>query len=178
VFILLPLIGYLVFQVKGIFGFGDSDCIGKIGFPAVQGAPALSTTFPNIFGDRKVPCLIPCAIDQDPYFRMTRDVAPKLGFDKPALLHSTFVPALQGAMTKMSASDANSSIYLTDTPKQIKNKVSNFYRSNSTSGLLTMSSMIMKYRANVKPKECIEDSHRTYLPHDSQRFFIGRRATD
>ena len=24
--------------------------------------------------------LIPCAIDQDPYFRMTRDVAPRLGY--------------------------------------------------------------------------------------------------
>lgn len=113
-------------QVKGIFGFGDSDCIGKIAFPATQAAPAFSTSFPFIFGDAKVPCLIPCAIDQDPYFRMTRDVAPKLGFNKPALLHSTFFPALQGAKTKMSSSDPNSSIYLTDTPKQIKNKVGGF----------------------------------------------------
>uniref|UniRef100_A0A3Q3JQ67 Tryptophan--tRNA ligase, cytoplasmic n=1 Tax=Monopterus albus TaxID=43700 RepID=A0A3Q3JQ67_MONAL len=91
-------------QVKGIFGFTDSDCIGKISFPNIQ-------------------CLIPCAIDQDPYFRMTRDVAPRIGYPKPALLHSTFFPALQGAQTKMSASDANSSIFLTDTLKQIKNKV-------------------------------------------------------
>merc|ERR1712183_151808 len=62
-------------------------------------------------------------IDQDPYFRMTRDVAPKLSKHKPALLHSTFFPALQGAKTKMSSSDPNSSIFLTDTPKQIKNKI-------------------------------------------------------
>lgn len=61
---------------------------------------------------------------QDPYFRMTRDVAPRIGYPKPALLHSTFFPALQGAQTKMSASDPNSSIFLTDTPKQIKSKVS------------------------------------------------------
>lgn len=54
---------------------------------------------------------------------MTRDVAPRINYPKPALLHSTFFPALQGAQTKMSASDANSSIFLTDTPKQIKNKV-------------------------------------------------------
>lgn len=64
---------------------------------------------------------------QDPYFRMTRDVAPRIGYPKPALLHSTFFPALQGAQTKMSASDANSSIFLTDTPKQIKNKVKLFF---------------------------------------------------
>lgn len=54
---------------------------------------------------------------------MTRDVAPRLGLPKPALLHSEFFPALQGAQTKMSASDPNSSIFLTDTPNQIKNKV-------------------------------------------------------
>ena len=32
---------------------------------------------------------------QDPYFRMTRDVAPKLGCFKPALIMSRFFPALQ-----------------------------------------------------------------------------------
>lgn len=111
-------------QVKGIFGFGDSDPIGKIAFPAVQATPSFSSTFPFIFGDKKVQCLVPCAIDQDPYFRMTRDVAPRLGFPKPALIHSTFFPALQGAKTKMSASETNSAVFLTDTPKQIKTKVS------------------------------------------------------
>ena len=66
-------------------------------FPAVQAAPSFSSSFPFIFGGKKdVTCLIPCAIDQDPYFRMTRDVAPVLKFKKPALLHSTFFPALQG----------------------------------------------------------------------------------
>nr|XP_012154066.1 PREDICTED: tryptophan--tRNA ligase, cytoplasmic isoform X2 [Megachile rotundata] len=110
-------------QVKGIFGFGDSDPIGKIAFPPTQAAPAISGTFPFIFKAAKVHCLIPCAIDQDPYFRMTRDVTPKIGYPKPALLHSVFFPALQGSKTKMSASDTNSAIFLTDTAKQIKNKV-------------------------------------------------------
>lgn len=114
-------------QVKGIFGFGDSDCIGKISFPAIQAAPSFSSSFPDIFGGKPdVPCLIPCAIDQDPYFRMTRDVAPRMGCLKPALLHSTFFPALQGAQSKMSASDPNSSIFLTDTDKQIKNKINKY----------------------------------------------------
>merc|ERR1711970_1595515 len=114
-------------QVKGIFGFDDSSPIGKISFPAIQAAPSFSSSFPFIFGDKKtVPCLIPCAIDQDPYFRMTRDVAPRLGYLKPALLHSTFFPALQGAQTKMSASDDTSSIFLTDTPKMIKTKINKY----------------------------------------------------
>ena len=60
---------------------------------------------------------------QDPYFRMTRDVAPRLGFHKPALMHSTFFPALQGPQSKMSASDPTSSIFLTDTMEQIDEKV-------------------------------------------------------
>jgi len=111
-------------QVKGIFGFDGSSNIGKIMFPAVQATPSFSSSFPHIFGEKKdVACLIPCAIDQDPYFRMTRDVAPTLKFRKPALIHSTFIPSLQGAKTKMSASDETSSIYLTDTPKQIKTKI-------------------------------------------------------
>ncbi|NWQ64368.1 SYWC protein, partial [Neopipo cinnamomea] len=111
-------------QVKGIFGFTDSDCIGKISFPAIQAAPSFSSSFPQIFNAKEnIQCLIPCAIDQDPYFRMTRDVAPRIGQPKPALLHSVFFPALQGAQTKMSASDPNSSIFLTDTPKQIKTKI-------------------------------------------------------
>ena len=55
---------------------------------------------------------------------MTRDVAPRLGFPKCALLHSVFFPALQGARSKMSASDANSAIFLTDTAAEIADKVS------------------------------------------------------
>ena len=67
-------------QVKGIFGFDDSVNIGKHAFPAVQAAPSFPAAFPHIFGKATdVPCLIPCAIDQDPYFRMTRDAAPRIG---------------------------------------------------------------------------------------------------
>lgn len=111
-------------QAKATFGFNDSDNIGKIHFAAIQAAPSFSNSFPNIFGTKSdIPCLIPCAIDQDPYFRLTRDVAAKLKYPKPTLIHSKFFPALQGPQTKMSASDMNSSIYMSDTPNQIKNKI-------------------------------------------------------
>ena len=62
-------------QIKGIFGFKEADNIGKFAFPPVQAVPAFSNTFPHIFGNAHFPCLIPAAIDQDPYFRMTRDIA-------------------------------------------------------------------------------------------------------
>jgi len=114
-------------QAKGCFGFSESDSIGKIHFPAIQAAPSFSGSFPFIFnGQKSIPCLIPCAIDQDPYFRMTRDVAPRVGLLKPALIHSSFFPALQGAQSKMSASDENSAIFLTDTPQQIKDKITKY----------------------------------------------------
>ena len=114
-------------QVKGIFGFTGSDCIGKQAFPATQAAPSFPSTFPVHFkGQTNLLCLIPQAIDQDPYFRMTRDVAPKLKFEKPALIHSKFFPALQGHKTKMSASQANSAIYVSDTAASIKKKINKF----------------------------------------------------
>ncbi|KAJ6606404.1 hypothetical protein DFH09DRAFT_1120105 [Mycena vulgaris] len=128
-------------QAKATFGFTDSSvCKSILGeansHPDVQrqhrkdplcGNPSGTVVlqlFPQIFGSNSnIPCLIPCAIDQDPYFRLTRDVAQKLKYPKPTLLHSKFFPALQGPQTKMSASDPNSSIYMSDKPAQIKNKV-------------------------------------------------------
>jgi len=111
-------------QARVIFGFGDSDSIGKVSFPAVQAAPSFSNSFPDIFRkDSNIFCLIPQAIDQDPYFRMTRDIAPRLGYHKPALIHSKFFPALQGLESKMNASDANSAVFLNDNRKDIENKI-------------------------------------------------------
>jgi len=124
-------------SVNGIFGFDGSSNIGKIAFPAIQAAPSFASSFPvvlDVKNDVKkdnMACLIPCAIDQDPYFRMTRDVAHKLIINpkdhplrgKPGLIHSKFFPPLQGAMGKMSSSDDNSAIFLTDTPEQIEKKI-------------------------------------------------------
>ncbi|KAJ1606076.1 tryptophanyl-tRNA synthetase [Cryptosporidium canis] len=111
-------------QIKSIFGFKDSCNVGKFAFPAVQAAPAFSSSFTNIFGGRTdVHCLVPHAIDQDPYFRMVRDVAPRLGYLKPSSIHSIFLPSLQGSQTKMSASVQNSSIFVNDTEEAIRNKI-------------------------------------------------------
>src|SRR5271169_4746374 len=102
----------------------DRDNIGKVHFVAVQAAPSFSNSFPQIFGQRAdIPSLIPCAIDQDPYFRLTRDVARKLKYPKPALIHGKFIPSLGGAQSKMSASVETSSIFMSDTLKKITTKV-------------------------------------------------------
>lgn len=105
-----------------------SNNIAEFAFPAMQSATAFATSFPFIFGHDtkkvpKIPCLIPCAIDQDPYFRQCRDIAPRMKFVKPAIIHSIFLPSLKGSESKMSASDVDSSIFLSDTDKQIKKKI-------------------------------------------------------
>lgn len=58
-------IGVYYRQAKSIFGFQPVDNIGKTAFPAVQAAPAFSSTFEiPLRGAKDMPCLIPCAIDQ------------------------------------------------------------------------------------------------------------------
>lgn len=104
---------------KAVFGFNGSTNIGLIYFTSVQSAPAFLESERQ---GREVPCLIPCAIDQDPHFRITRDVAPYLGYPKPALIHCKFFPSLSGS-DKMSASKPESSIYTTDEPKAARKKV-------------------------------------------------------
>ncbi|KAL8275883.1 hypothetical protein Esti_000219 [Eimeria stiedai] len=117
-------------QTRGIFGFTGTDNIGKVSFPACQAAPSFAEAFPYIFGTspevKSIKCLIPQAIDQDPYFRMTRDVAVRMGLPKPALIHSRFIPALQGFKTKMSGSMQATSIYVSDSPQEIADKINKY----------------------------------------------------
>ncbi|KAK4702912.1 tryptophanyl-tRNA synthetase, partial [Phenoliferia sp. Uapishka_3] len=104
-----------------------SDNIGKWHFVAIQATPSFSNSFPQIFGTKTdIPCLIPCAIDQDPYFRLTREAAQKLRYKKPALIHAKFIPSLLGAQSKMSASVDSTSIFMTDTQKKIKDKINKY----------------------------------------------------
>ncbi|KAI9502577.1 tryptophan--tRNA ligase, cytoplasmic [Coemansia spiralis] len=123
-------------QAKAVFGFDASTSIGRIHFPGIQAAPAFCSTFPEIFGNRKdVPCLIPCGIDQDPYFRLTRDISQRLKHKKPSLIHGRFLPALQGTGSKMSSSVDSSAIFMDDTPAKIKNKINRYAFSGGQTSL-------------------------------------------
>ncbi len=101
--------------LKAIFGLDFASNCGMAAYPAIQAAPCLSSSFPHIFDDKNILCLIPCGIDQDPYFRMTRDVCAKIKAPKPAGFYSKFFPSLQGFGGKMSASIPTSGIFMTDT---------------------------------------------------------------
>lgn len=54
---------------------------------------------------------------------MTRDVCAKIKAPKPAGLYNKFFPSLQGFNSKMSGSIPTSGIFMTDTPKEIENKI-------------------------------------------------------
>ena len=101
-------------NTKATFGFTNETNIGMIFYTALQSAPC--------FIEDK-PVLIPLGVDQDPHFRLTRDIAPKIGKPKPALIHNIMIPSLEGPGGKMSASAENGTIYTTDTPNVVKKKI-------------------------------------------------------
>ena len=108
---------------RAVFGFSNSTNIGMIGFPSIQAAPCF---LPSILEGKPIPVLIPAAIDQDPYWRMTRDVAERLGYYKPAQIHSKFLPGL-GISGKMSSSKPETALFTTDDPEIVEKKVSSAF---------------------------------------------------
>lgn len=108
---------------RATFGFQDSTNIGWIFWPAIQAVPCFIHA--KLTGEN-VPVLIPAAIDQDPYWRITRDIAPKLGYYKPAQIHCRFLPGL-GRGGKMSASEPETSIFTIDPPDVVKRKIWNAF---------------------------------------------------
>ena len=108
---------------RATFGFQDSTNLGWIFYPAIQAVPCFIHR--KLTGEN-VPALIPAAIDQDPYWRITRDIAQKLGYFKPAQIHNRFLPGL-GVGGKMSTSEPDTAIFTTDQPDDVKRKVWNAF---------------------------------------------------
>lgn len=101
-------------QVKATFGLDASSNIGILFYPAIQIVPTMF---------EKARCLIPAAIDQDPYWRLQRDLAESLGYHKAAEIHSKFLPPLASSDGKMSSSVPESAVYLSDPPKTVEKKI-------------------------------------------------------
>lgn len=99
---------------KAVFGFNTDTNIGFQFYPSIQILPSLL---------EKRRCLIPSAIDQDPYWRIQRDIAEPMGFQKTAAVHSKFIPPLTGIQDKMSSSKPETAIYLSDSDKAVHDKV-------------------------------------------------------
>ena len=109
--------------VKATFGFNNNTNIGSIFYTAMQAVPSF---LPSLLQGKNIPCLIPLGVDQDPHFRVSRDVLPKLGFYKPAIMHCVFLPPLARIEGKMSASKEETAIYTTDTEKEVENKIKKY----------------------------------------------------
>ena len=110
--------------IRAVFGFDNSNNIGSIFFTSIQTVPCFLESAEK---GRKVPCLIPCGIDQDPHFRITRDIAEGLGYFKPALIHAKLMPSLAGTEKMSTSTKADTTIFTTDEKKVVKRKVMNAF---------------------------------------------------
>jgi tryptophanyl-tRNA synthetase len=107
---------------KAAFGLTPEKNIGWGFYPAMQAAHIL---FPQ-FQKGKHQTLVPIGIDQDPFMRLTRDIAEHkdFKFEKPSALHAKFIPSLHGD-AKMSSS-GDGVIFLTDSPKEVEKKIKRY----------------------------------------------------
>jgi tryptophanyl-tRNA synthetase len=117
---------------KAVFGFQPSTNIGLVFYTSLQTVPAF---YPSWVAGRPVPCLIPCGIDQDPHFRVTRDLAESLGYPKPALLHSQMAPGLLGeqVMSTTGGDPKENALFLDDPPQEVERKVKRAFTGGRTS---------------------------------------------
>lgn len=111
---------YITFSIiKDAFGFGNDANIGTLFYTSMQAVPAF---IKSVETGKDVPCLIPLGVDQDVHFRVARNAIDKLGYYKPAIMHSKFMPGLKGS-PKMSSSDPDNAIYLDDDHDTVEKKV-------------------------------------------------------
>ncbi len=110
---------------KATFGLNPENNVGWSFYPAVQAAHIL---FPQFYRG-KHRSVVPVGIDQDPFIRLTRDIAefPEFNFEKPAALHAKFIPSLHGS-AKMSSSESAGEgvIFLSDSPKEVEKKIKKY----------------------------------------------------
>jgi tryptophanyl-tRNA synthetase len=108
---------------KAVFGLQPENNVGWSFYPAMQAAHIL---FPQFYTKQKHISVVPVGIDQDPFIRLTRDIAEHkdFNFEKPAALHAKFIPSLSGG-AKMSSSEG-SQIFLSDSPKEVEMKIKKY----------------------------------------------------
>jgi len=103
-------------EIKATYGYKNEDNPGLYFYPAIQAAHIL---FPQEKHKIKN-VLVPIGPDEDAHARIARDIASRFNYNKPAILHSKFLPGINGE--KMSKSK-NNAIFLNDSPEEIKKKI-------------------------------------------------------
>jgi len=103
-------------EIKATYGYENDNNIGLHFYPTIQAAHIL---FPQEkFGIKNV--LVIIGPDEDSHIRICRDIASRMGYEKPSILHSTFMPGIDGA--KMSKS-RNNALFFHDDKKAIVSKI-------------------------------------------------------
>lgn len=133
-------------QMHAVYGFSNSDNMGKIFFPLIDAADILHPQLPERGGVK--PVLVPVGIDQDPHLRVSRDIAPRLGMIKPSSIYTKMMSSLQGPGTKMSSSKPETAIFLTDTIEVVKQKLKDAF----TGGRETIQE---QKRLGGQPEKCV-----------------------
>lgn len=95
--------------------FGEKTNIGEYFYPLYQILPC--------FLDKKKQCIIIAGKDQDPFFRLARDLADKLNYKKPIIIYTKSVPGLDGSEKMSTSVISTNPIYLDDTFDIIKKKI-------------------------------------------------------
>src|SRR4030065_2904817 len=139
--------------IRAVFGFDSSNNIGSIFFTSIQTVPCF---LESIDKGKKVPCLIPCGIDQDPHFRITRDIAEGLGFYKPALVHAKLMPSLAGQEKMSTSSKSDMTVFTTDDKKTVKKKIGNAF----TGGRVSVEE---QKKLGGNPDVCSVHAYNTYF---------------
>lgn len=99
---------------------------GKMSASLLQASDMLHPQLKEFEG-KPIPTIVPVGIDQDPHLRLARDISKRYKeypFIQLSSTYHIFVPGLSGG--KMSSSDENSYIALTDTPETVKNKINKY----------------------------------------------------
>jgi len=110
-------------EFKGVYG---EITPAKMDASLIQASDMYHVQLPEFEGP-KTPTLIPVGIDQDPHVRIARDMAARDKEHKFVQISSTynlFAPGLKGG--KMSSSDENSYIAMTDSPKEVERKIKKY----------------------------------------------------
>lgn len=107
---------------KAAFGLKPENNIGWSFYPAMQAAHIL---FPQFYKGKQM-TLVPVAIDQDPFIRLTRDIAAQFDFEKPAAIHAKFMPSLYGEAKMSSSNSGMNVIFLDDDKKTIEHKIKKY----------------------------------------------------
>lgn len=96
--------------------FGEKENLGEYFYPIIQLLPC--------FKDKSKQCIVVAGLDQDPFFRLARDLAKRLGYLPPIVIYVKSVPGLDGSEKMSTSVESSLPIFLGETQEEIDKKIS------------------------------------------------------